>query len=228
MGNGKCKKKKISCSSEEIAKTAISATSLACNGRALDRVTKQKHRPNRQEMSKKCRIIVFSAPPDNFSDIFSTFFGHFVDVPLGRPTVCPLQRLALMEKRYGATKPLSPQISEVLILKSLRTKKVNSKEIRSLPKNFRTIRFTPRISSELRQKPTPPISPLWPLSDKCPGAWGGPLNCQPRRAVSLLRVLRMRGCILDCRAWISRFWGAPIFRPEVPKTFKTSSLGRMD
>ena len=47
-----------------------------CNGRALDRVTKQKHRPNRQKMSKKCPKIVSSAPLENFW----TFFGHFFDI----------------------------------------------------------------------------------------------------------------------------------------------------
>ena len=49
---------------------------LFCNGRALDRVTKQKHRPNRQKLSKKSPKIVFSAPSDifrHFSDILSTF-----------------------------------------------------------------------------------------------------------------------------------------------------------
>ena len=68
----------------------------SCNGRALDRVTKQKHRPNRQTLSKKCPKIVVSAPPDNFW----TFFGHFFDIFrtfcrhslfLGCPMVCPLQ-----------------------------------------------------------------------------------------------------------------------------------------
>ena len=49
-----------------------------CNGRALDRVTKQQHRPNRQISSKKCPKIVFSAPLDNFS----TFFEHLVDIPI--------------------------------------------------------------------------------------------------------------------------------------------------
>ena len=44
-----------------------------CNGRALDRVAQQKHRPNRQKLCKKCPKIVFSAP----RDIFWTFFGHF-------------------------------------------------------------------------------------------------------------------------------------------------------
>ena len=35
-------------------------------------------------MSEKCPKIVFAVPRDNswtFSDIFSTFFGHFVDIP---------------------------------------------------------------------------------------------------------------------------------------------------
>ena len=50
--------------------------SKCCNGRALDRVTKQKHRPNRQKLSTKCPKIVFSVPPD----IFWTFFGHFLDI----------------------------------------------------------------------------------------------------------------------------------------------------
>ena len=67
-----------------------------CNGRALDRVTKQKHRPNRQKMSKKCPKIVWAVPPDNFW----TFFGHFSDIfrtlcrhslLLGCPTICQLQ-----------------------------------------------------------------------------------------------------------------------------------------
>ena len=55
-----------------------------CNGRPLDRVTKSKHRPNRQKMSKNCPKIVFSVPTDNFWTFFvhfSTFFGHFVDIP---------------------------------------------------------------------------------------------------------------------------------------------------
>ena len=67
-----------------------------CNGRALDRVTKSNHRPNRQKLSKKCPKFVFSAPPDNFwtffrhfFDIFRTFCRHFLF--LGCPTLCPLQ-----------------------------------------------------------------------------------------------------------------------------------------
>ena len=48
-----------------------------CNGRALDRLTKQKHRPNRQKLSKKYLKIVFSAFSGNFSDIFRTFFDIF-------------------------------------------------------------------------------------------------------------------------------------------------------
>ena len=43
-----------------------------CNGRALDRVIKQKHRQNRQKLFKKCPKIVFSPPLDNFW----TFFRH--------------------------------------------------------------------------------------------------------------------------------------------------------
>ena len=31
-----------------------------------------------------------------------------------------------------------------------------------------------------------------------------------------------------CRGWIWRFWGAPIFRQEVPKPFKASVLGPLD
>ena len=51
-------------------------TLFTCNGRALDRVTKQKHRPNRQKLPQKCLKIVFSASLDNFR----TFFGHFFDI----------------------------------------------------------------------------------------------------------------------------------------------------
>ena len=69
---------------------------MVFNGRALDRVTKQKHRPNRQKLSKKCPKIVFSAPLDKFwtffrhlFDIFRTFCRH--SQFLGCPTICPLQ-----------------------------------------------------------------------------------------------------------------------------------------
>ena len=67
-----------------------------CNGRALDRVTKQKHRPNRQKVSKNCPKIVFSAPPDNFWTFFGHFFGIFRtfcrhSLFRGCPTICPLQ-----------------------------------------------------------------------------------------------------------------------------------------
>ena len=57
-------------------------TYKSCNGRALDRVTKQKHRPNRQKMSK-IRKLCFHPLRTIFghlSDI-STFFRHFVDIP---------------------------------------------------------------------------------------------------------------------------------------------------
>ena len=37
---------------------------------------------------------------------------------------------------------------------------------------------------------------------------------------------RMGGWIR--RGWIWRFWSAPVFRPEVPKPFKTSILGPLD
>ena len=66
------------------------------NGRALDKVTEQKHRPNRRKLSKKCPKIVSS---DNFRTIFRTFFRHFVRHShfLGCrsrcPTICPLQLL---------------------------------------------------------------------------------------------------------------------------------------
>ena len=70
---------------------------LLCNGRALDRVTKQKYRPYRQQ---QCPKIVFSAPPHNFW----TCFEHFLDICrtfcrhsvfLGCPTICLLQCLLL-------------------------------------------------------------------------------------------------------------------------------------
>ena len=50
-----------------------------CKGRALDRVTKQKHRPNRQKLSQKCPKIVFSVPSDKFWT-FSNIFKHFSDI----------------------------------------------------------------------------------------------------------------------------------------------------
>ena len=31
-----------------------------------------------------------------------------------------------------------------------------------------------------------------------------------------------------CRGWIWRFWGVPIFCPEVPKTFKIPSAHKND
>ena len=54
---------------------------LGCNGRALDRVTKQKHQADRQKVSKNCPRIVFAVPPDNFRTFFRDIFGHFVDIP---------------------------------------------------------------------------------------------------------------------------------------------------
>ena len=75
-----------------------------CNGRALDRVTKEEHRPNRRAKNcpKEGPKIVFSARPlfwtifGHFSDIFWTFFdilGTFCRHSdfLGCPTICPLQ-----------------------------------------------------------------------------------------------------------------------------------------
>ena len=58
-------------------------------GRALHRVIKQKHQPNRQKMSKKCLKIVFAVPPDNFW----TFFGHFFDI-FGHLSTFPLSELS--------------------------------------------------------------------------------------------------------------------------------------
>ena len=71
-----------------------------CNGRALDRVTKQKHRPNSEKLPKKCPKMVFSAPLDNFW----TFFWHIFQTLcrhslfLGCPTICPLQPKIRKEK----------------------------------------------------------------------------------------------------------------------------------
>ena len=57
----------------------------AVTGRALDRVTKQKHRPNRPKIVQtNVRKLCVSAPADNFGhfwDISSTFFRHFVGIP---------------------------------------------------------------------------------------------------------------------------------------------------
>ena len=78
-----------------------------CNGRALDRVTKQKHRPNRQKLSKKMsENCVFSPSRQflgHFSDNFSTFFGHFVDIPIfwAVPTICPLQLSLVSNQSWG-------------------------------------------------------------------------------------------------------------------------------
>ena len=66
-----------------------------CDGRALDRVSQQKHRTTRQKLSKTCPKIVFSAPLDYFLDIFQTFFDvfrRFCRHSLPFPTICPLQR----------------------------------------------------------------------------------------------------------------------------------------
>ena len=63
-------------STADTVAVTVAPSFKSCNGRALDRVTKQKHRPNRQEMSQKCPKIVFAAPPDNFW----TFFRHFFDI----------------------------------------------------------------------------------------------------------------------------------------------------
>ena len=57
-----------------------------CNGRALDRVTKQKHRPNRKNCPENVRKLCVFRPlwrtisghfSDIFSDIFRTFFRTF-------------------------------------------------------------------------------------------------------------------------------------------------------
>ena len=56
-----------------------------CNGRALGRVTKEKHRPNRHKLPKNVRKLCFRplrAIFGYFSDTFSTFFGHFVGIPI--------------------------------------------------------------------------------------------------------------------------------------------------
>ena len=52
----------------------IQGSSKDCNGRALDRVTKQKHGPNRQKLSKKMsKNCIFSPSGQFFLDILSTF-----------------------------------------------------------------------------------------------------------------------------------------------------------
>ena len=51
--------------------------SYGCNGRALDRGTKQEHRANSQKMHKKCPQAGFSDPPDNFWTFFRHFFDNF-------------------------------------------------------------------------------------------------------------------------------------------------------
>ena len=74
---------------------------LDCNGRALDRVTKQKHRPNWQKFSKNVQQLCCQPPQtifghfsnifSAFSDIFRTFCRH--SLSLGCPTICSLQML---------------------------------------------------------------------------------------------------------------------------------------
>ena len=63
-----------------------------CNGRALDRVTKQKRRPNVQKLSEN-RVC---SPSGHFLHIFRTFFHIFRtscrhSLFLGCPTICPVQ-----------------------------------------------------------------------------------------------------------------------------------------
>ena len=52
----------------------------AVTGAHWTEVTKQKHRSNRQNMSKICPKIVFFSPSGQFWDIFRTFFRHLSDI----------------------------------------------------------------------------------------------------------------------------------------------------
>ena len=63
-------------------------------GRALVRVTTQRHRPNRQKFQ-----TIFGQFLENF-DIFRTFCRH--SLFLGCPTICPLQQLPMQEERFCA------------------------------------------------------------------------------------------------------------------------------
>ena len=71
----------------DLREYGVDSTLLAVNinGRALDRVTKEKHRPNRQKCPKIVQKLCFRPLRTifgHFSDIFSTFFGHFVGTPI--------------------------------------------------------------------------------------------------------------------------------------------------
>ena len=69
-------------------------TLYACNGRALDRVTTQKHRPNRQKIVQKMSENCVFSPSRQLLDIFRTFCRHFSDIlsafPLGCPNALPV------------------------------------------------------------------------------------------------------------------------------------------
>ena len=87
-----------------VPKTLAFAFGLRCNGRALDRVTKQKHRPNRQKLSKKSPKIVFTAPLDKFW----TFFRHFSDM-VDIPVFWAVQRFARYKVCAFAIARLHPE-----------------------------------------------------------------------------------------------------------------------
>ena len=92
LSHGKCRYREMLLSNyfcHEFGQTVA-----RCNGPALDRVTKQKHRPNRQKLSKKCPKIAFSAPPDNFR----TFFAFPVS---GLSDDLPVTTVAQKQAEYG-------------------------------------------------------------------------------------------------------------------------------
>ena len=86
-----------------------------CKGRALDRVTKQKHRPIGKNCPKNVRKLCLQ-PVWTIFGHFRTFFRHFSDILstfpcLGCPMICPLQVQQLSNRSI----PLQLQIVAVAI-----------------------------------------------------------------------------------------------------------------
>ena len=71
-----------------------------CNGRPLERVTKEKHRPSGQKLSKNVRNCVFSPS--------GHFFGHFVGIPV----FSAVQRFARYKSEVFFSHP--PPVTTVL------------------------------------------------------------------------------------------------------------------
>ena len=80
-----------------------------CNGPALDRVTRQEHRPNRQKLSKKVRKLCFQplwTICGHFSDILSTFSDIFRTFPSSND-------LSVTTPAYDRQSEISPDLASV-------------------------------------------------------------------------------------------------------------------